>query len=245
MTRLRWSSVLVAGLVLAGLVSGGAAAAQDGGWTHWGGDEHSTRYTPFDQIDAENFEDLEVAWLWRGDNYGPTVDNVMRSTPIYAEGKLFGVAGYRRTVVAMDPATGETLWTFREPTTKRWENSMRKNYGKGVAYEVVDGEGRIYVVTPGFFLHALDPDTGDLIESFGNDGTVDLLADFGYEYHPTDGLPSTVGYITNSSPRSSSTGWWWSATRTSRATGRPGRRTCRGTSWPTTRPAASTSGSSM
>ena len=100
----------------------------------------------------------------------------------------------------MDPATGETLWTFREPTTKRWENSMRKNYGKGVAYEVVNGEGRIYVVTPGFFLHALDPDTGDLIESFGNDGTVDLLADFGYEYHPTDGLPSTVGYITNSSP---------------------------------------------
>ena len=135
------------------------AAAQDEGWTHWGGDERSTRYTPFDQIDADNFEDLEVAWLWRGDNYGPSVDNVMRSTPIYAEGKLFGVAGYRRTVIAMDPATGETLWTFREPSTKRWEDSMRKNYGKGVAYEVVNGEGRIYVVTPGFFLHALDPDT--------------------------------------------------------------------------------------
>ena len=118
MTRSRWGRALVTGLVLAGLFGGGgAASAQDGGWTHWGGDERSTRYTPFDQIDAENFEDLEVAWLWRGDNYGPTVDNVMRSTPIYAEGKLFGVAGYRRTVVAMDPATGETLWTFREPTT--------------------------------------------------------------------------------------------------------------------------------
>ena len=55
-------------------------------------------------------------------------------------------------------------------------------------------------MTPGFFLHALDPDTGYPIESFGDRGTVDLLADFGYEYHPTDGLPSTVGYITNSSP---------------------------------------------
>ena len=190
----------MAALVLAGILGGGAAAAQDGGWTHWGADERSTRYAPFDQIDAENFEDLEVAWLWRGDNYGPAPDNVMRSTPIYAEGKLFGVAGYRRAVVAMDPATGETLWTFREPPTKRWEDSMRKNYGKGVAYDVVDGEGRIYVVTPGFFLHALDPDTGDLVESFGDGGTVDLLADFGYEHHPTDGLPSTVGYITNSSP---------------------------------------------
>ena len=47
------------------------AAAQDGGWTHWGGNAASTRYMPFDQIDASNFEDLEVAWVWRGDNFGP------------------------------------------------------------------------------------------------------------------------------------------------------------------------------
>ena len=162
MTRLRWSRALVAlvaGLVLAGLVNGGAASAQDGGWTHWGADEGSTRYAPFDQIDAENFEDLEVAWLWRGDNYGPSLDNVMRSTPIYAEGKLFGVAGYRRTVVAMDPATGETLWTFREPPTKRWEDSMRKNYGKGVAYDVVNGEGRITSSRPGSFSTRSTPTT--------------------------------------------------------------------------------------
>ena len=69
MTRSRWGRALVTGLVLAGLFGGGgAASAQDGGWTHWGGDERSTRYTPFDQIDAENFEDMEVAWLWRGDS---------------------------------------------------------------------------------------------------------------------------------------------------------------------------------
>ena len=185
---------------LAALVGAATLAAQDGGWTHWGADERSTRYAPLDQINAENFGDLEVAWVWRGDNFGPRVDPLMRSTPIYAEGKLFGVAGYRRTVVAMDPATGETLWTFREPPTGRWERSMRKNYGKGVSYAQVNGEGRIYVVTPGFFLHALDPDTGYPLENFGDGGTVDLLADFGYEYHPTDGLPSEVGYITNSSP---------------------------------------------
>ena len=137
---------------------------------------------------------------WRGDNFGPTVDNILRSTPIYAEGKLFSVAGARRTVVAIDPATGETLWTFREPPTRRWEDSMRKNYGKGVAYENVNGQGRIYVVTPAFFLHALEADTGYPIESFGVNGTVDLLGDFGYEYHPTEGLPADVGYITNSSP---------------------------------------------
>ena len=141
-----------------------------------------------------------MAWVWRGDNFGPHVYNIQRSTPIYADGKLFSVAGERRTVIAMDPATGETLWTFREPSTKRWEDSMRKSYGKGVAYEEVNGQGRIYIVTPAFFLHALDADTGIPVADFGDDGTIDLLANFGYDYHPTDGLPAEVGYITNSSP---------------------------------------------
>ena len=199
LTRTRTlKSLGLAGLAV--LLGATPIVAQDGGWTHWGGNAGSQRYAPHDQINAENFETLEVAWVWRGDNFGPSVDNILRSTPIYAEEKLFGVAGQRRTVVAIDPATGETLWTFREPPTKRWADSMRKNYGKGVAYAQVAGAGRIYVVTPGFFLRALDPDTGYPIADFGDDGTVDLLADFGYPYHPTEGLPSEVGYITNSSP---------------------------------------------
>ena len=190
------------GLLALLLLAAGAAplAAQDGGWTHWGANAGSQRYTPHAQIDGANFESLETAWVWRGDNFGPGVDYILRATPIYAEGKLFSVAGQRRTVVAIDPATGETLWTFREPPTRRWANSMRKNYGKGVAYARVNGAGRIYVVTPAFFLHALEPASGLPVEDFGDGGTVDLLADFGYPYHPQDGLPPEVGYITNSSP---------------------------------------------
>lgn len=172
-----------------------------GEWRYWGGDAWSTRYSPLDQIDAQNFESLEVAWIWRGDNFGPRPERLLRATPLYAEGKLFSVAGSRRAVVAIDPATGETLWMFREPHTKRWENSMRKNYGKGVAYDVVDGRGRIYVVTPAFFLHALDAETGRPIESFARGGTVDLLDDLGpWPHDPNEGLPPEVGYITSSSP---------------------------------------------
>lgn len=169
-------------------------------WTHWGGDAGSSRYSSLDQINADNFTDLEVAWIWRGDNYGPEVDNILRATPIYAEGKLFSVAGSRRQVMAIDPSTGETLWTFRMRHTKRWEDSMRKNYGKGVAYEVVNGRGRIYVVDPGFFLIALDAETGRPVEEFGEDGIVDLLADLGYPYNGDEGVDPALGYITNSSP---------------------------------------------
>ncbi len=181
--------------------SSAALSAQQAEWRHWGSDAASSRYAPFDQIDASNFNDLEVAWIWRSDNYSPTPEPLLRATPIYVDGTLYSVAGSRRTAVAIDPATGETIWTFREPYTKRWEDSMRKNYGKGVAYAEIDGRRTIYLVTPAFFLHALDPATGHPVTSFGDGGKVDLLEDLGpWEHHPEDGLDPAIGYITNSSP---------------------------------------------
>ena len=181
--------------------TGQPSPAPPGDWRHWGADAASSRYSPLDQIDASNFEELEVAWIWKSDNFSPTREPLLRATPIYVDGTLYSVAGSRRTAVAIDPATGETLWTFREPSTKRWEDSMRKNYGKGVAYAEPGGRPTIYLATPGFFLHALDPETGRPIDSFGEGGMVDMLGDLGHwEHHPEDGLPAEVGYITNSSP---------------------------------------------
>jgi quinoprotein glucose dehydrogenase len=109
----------------------------------------------------------------------------------------------------MDPATGETLWSYREPNTFRWEYSMRKDYGKGVAYAEVDGKGVVYIISPAFFLTALDADTGAPLEGFGEPvpiegfaqtGVVDLLAHMGHEYDPFYGIPKEVGYVTSSSP---------------------------------------------
>ena len=122
---------------------------------------------------------------------------------------LITVAGERRYVIAMDAGTGETLWTFREPSTFRWEYSMRKNHGKGVAYANIDGRDIIYVVSPGFFLHALDAHTGQPIAGFGGQvpidgfpetGSVDLLEDLGHPFDPYAGIPLEIGYITSSSP---------------------------------------------
>ena len=159
---------LILSLVL--IVTGSSVlpvAAQDWGnpygeWRYWGADQRSTRYSPLDQINADNFGDLEVAWIWRGDNFGPRPDFIQRNTPIYADGIVYLLAGTRRTLVAVDPATGETLWSFREPNTARWETSPRRNYGRGVAYGEIDGRGVLYMVTPAFFLHAGDAAHGDL-----------------------------------------------------------------------------------
>ena len=183
-----------------------APGTADGQWHYLGGDAAHTRYSPADQIDADNFEDLEEAWVWNGASFNAASG---RSTPSYINGTLYTVAGPRRHVVAIDPATGETIWSYREPSTPRWEYSMRKDYGKGVAYAEVDGREVIYIVSPAFFLTALDAKTGKPLEGFGKPvpidgfpetGVVDLLADLGHEYDPYEGIPLEKGYITSSSP---------------------------------------------
>ena len=175
-------------------------------WTHLGGNAHHTRYTPATNITPENFGELQEAWVWNGASFDAQSG---RSTPSYVNGKLYTVAGPRRHVIAMDPETGETLWSYREPNTFRWEYSMRKDYGKGVAYAEVDGKGVIYIISPAFFLTALDADTGAPLPGFGKPvpidgfaqtGVVDMLEDLGHPYDPYYGIDKEVGYLTSSSP---------------------------------------------
>ena len=201
--------VFIASAFFAAAVGAQERGNPEGEWRYQSGDAWGTRSSTLDQVHAGNFDDLEIAWVWRGDNYGPKPSFLSKSTPSYIDGLLYTVVGYRRTVVAMDPATGETVWTYREPTTRRWEESMRSSYGKGVGHEFVDGRLVIYVISPAFFLHAFDGKTGEHLEGFGKPvplegfpktGVVDLLADFGHNYDPYEGLPPTVGYITSSSP---------------------------------------------
>lgn len=175
-------------------------------WFTLGGDYAHTRYTPADEITAENFDELEVAWEWDGSSFNGYSG---RSTPTYVDGKLFTVSGPRRNVVAIDPKTGETLWAYRLPNTRRWEYSMRASYGKGIGYSRINGKGVVYISTPGFFLVALDAETGAPLEGFGGQvpidtfpetGVVDMLADLGHPYDPYEGIPLETGYITASSP---------------------------------------------
>jgi len=199
-------AVATAGLFFSFQALAQAPGTADGAWHYLGGDSAHTRYSPADEIDADNFEDLEEAWVWDGASFNAASG---RSTPSYINGVLYTVAGPRRHVVAIDPDTGETIWSYREPNTTRYEYSMRKDYGKGVAYANVDGRDVIYIVSPAFFLTALDAKTGEPLEGFGkkvpvdgfpDTGVVDMLADLGHEYDAYEGIPLETGYITSSSP---------------------------------------------
>src|ERR1700689_5859703 len=166
--------LMIAAMSLATITA--TAYAQQGGpangeWRVNGGDAGSTRYSPLDQINAANVKNLQVVFRWKAQNMGPTPQGAWEVTPLMVGGKLYVTAGTGRTVVAIDAATGETLWLYNGDDTK--ERGAVRPVNRGLSYWS-DGKGddRILFVTPGYQLVALNAHTGVPIASFGGDAHV-------------------------------------------------------------------------
>lgn len=153
------------------------SGAKNGEWRTYGGDLGSTRYAPLEQINAGNFNKLEVAWRFKTDSLGPRPEFKFEATPLVVHGVLYSTAGSRRAVVALDAATGELLWMHSENEGVRGTYAPRQLSGHGVAYWTDGKEERVLYVTPGYRLIALDAKTGIPIPSFGKNGVVDLKQD--------------------------------------------------------------------
>ncbi len=181
----------VALLVAAGLPSAAQTGAKNGEWRSYVGDLGSTRYSPLDQINAGNFKNLEVAWRFKSDSLGPRPEFNFQSTPLMVNGVIYTTAGTRRAVVALDAATGEMLWMHSENEGKRADAAPRKLSGRGLAYWTDGRDARIYYVTIGYRLVALDAKTGAPVAGFGQSGIVDLRMDDDQEMDP---IEADIGY---------------------------------------------------
>jgi len=174
MKSLKLSIALATGLLAAAHAYGAEQGTTNGEWPTYGGDLSNTRYAPLGQIDAENFADLEIAWRFRADSFGPEPETRYQGTPLMVGGVVYATAGSRRAVVALDAATGEILWMHREDEGERGAGAPRTLSGRGLAYWSDGDEERIVYVTPGYRMLALDAATGNPVAGFGEHGVVDL-----------------------------------------------------------------------
>ncbi len=190
--KLHQFRLLILSILLAPSVPAQQGATK-GEWRFYGGDAGSTKYSPLEQINASNVKQLEIAWRWKAENFGPRPDYNWETTPLMIGGVLYFTAGSRRDAIAVDAATGETLWMYRLDEGERGARAARTQ-NRGLAYWT-DGksDSRILLISPGFQLIALNAKTGVPIASFGKGGIVEL----------TEGLDRDVvkpGQIGSSSP---------------------------------------------
>jgi glucose dehydrogenase len=181
---LSFVSAIVVLAVFGGLLGGsihvsgqasGLPSTKNGDWPHYTADIHGTRYSPLDQINASNFNQLEVAWRFKTDNLGPRPEFKLEGTPLAIKGVLYTTGGTRRSVIALDGKTGEVMWTHSLREGKRAAVSPRQLSGRGVSYWT-DGKGddRVIYITTGFQMVELHAKSGALVASFGKGGILDL-----------------------------------------------------------------------
>src|ERR1700686_1253887 len=150
-------------------------STKNGEWPMYTADLRGSKYSPLDQINASNFNKLEVAWRFKTDNLGPRPEYKLEGTPIMVKGVVYTTGGTRRSVVALDAKTGELLWAYSLREGTRAAIAPRQLSGRGLSYWT-DGKGddRVVFVTTGYRLVELSAHTGQLIANFGKNGIVDL-----------------------------------------------------------------------
>ncbi|MGA1054709.1 MAG: PQQ-dependent dehydrogenase, methanol/ethanol family [Pseudohongiellaceae bacterium] len=132
------------------------ADADVGNWLTYGRTYQEQRFSPLDQINDENIDQLGLAWSLEL----PTNQNV-ESTPLAIDGVLYLTLPWSR-VVAVDGATGEQLWLYDPEVPGEWNINVCCGFDNrgAAAYE-----GKIIFGTLDGRLIALDAGTGQPVWS--------------------------------------------------------------------------------
>ena len=176
--KYRLRSLVIGILVLTISACGKKDTTQNVDWTDYGGNKAGTRYSPLNQINSQNVQNLKTAWTYNtGENNAGERGIDLQCQPIVVNGVMYATTP-KMKLFAVDAAKGKEKWKF-DPfadTTK----PARFHAIRGVAYwEDKDDKRIIYSV--GSDLYAINAVTGREIKTFGIDGKADLHEGLGDE----------------------------------------------------------------
>jgi len=167
--RCKWMLQTVGlGVLLALAASGTQAQFAAGDWPFYRHDLEGQGYSSLKQINASNVANLVQSWTYTLSERGG-----LEVTPIAVNGVVY-LPGANK-ILALDGATGKEIWHF----------DVQMAPTRGVAYWPGDRDhaARIIFTTFNKKVMALDAASGKPVDSFGNNGVVDL--DVGYNGVPT------------------------------------------------------------
>ncbi|MDO3386492.1 pyrroloquinoline quinone-dependent dehydrogenase [Gilvimarinus sp. SDUM040013] len=158
-----------------------AASLPDVDWPVYLGDKSSSQYSALDQINTNNVNRLEVAWIYRTGGLWSETQAQIQTNPLVIDGVLYGLTP-RINVFALDATSGRKLWQFdpAQHGTLVDDESAARSLGnaRGLAYWRDGDDQRLFVVI-GSKLHAINATDGGLVKSFGEQGSVDLRKGLG------------------------------------------------------------------
>lgn len=137
-------------------------------WATYKGDEKSSSYSPLDQINVSNVNQLQTVWTLEMNDLPQGEQPVSsQSNPIVIDGVMYANSA-KQSVYAIDAQTGKQIWAFNALAEGEPSAASR-----GVTYWEKGGDKRI-LYSAGNYLLAINAKTGKLIRSFGDKGKVNL-----------------------------------------------------------------------
>lgn len=158
-------------------------------WPVYLGDKAVSHYSSLKQINTANVSQLKVAWIYHTNDVSASDHSQIQCNPIEIDGVLYATSPMLK-LFALNAATGRQLWKF-DPFSDTSSTKARINVNRGVTFWT-DGKNKSIYYVAGYFLYAINANTGKPVNTFGKDGKVDLR----------DGLDRDVKdlYITATSP---------------------------------------------
>jgi quinohemoprotein ethanol dehydrogenase len=124
-------------------------------WLTNGGSLSNARYSPLDEIDSENVDELKGVWMTHLNGSGEATKYSAEAQPIVYEGVMYVVTG-ADDVFAVDVETGKKLWVYEAKLPEQIDTVCCGWTNRGVAL----GEGMVFLGQLDGSLVALDQTTG-------------------------------------------------------------------------------------
>jgi Glucose dehydrogenase len=184
------------------------AGEQQKNWTHWGNTTHGDRFAALDQINKQNVDKLQVAWVAHtGDipvSNGSGAED--QNTPLQVGDTLFVCTPYSK-VLALDVDSGKEKWRYdSKATAPNWQRCRGLGYYEE-SQKVTTAENnsapaacprRLFLPTTDARLIAINADTGKPCADFGDNGVVDLSVGMGEikpGYYQQTSTPLVAGNV--------------------------------------------------
>jgi quinoprotein glucose dehydrogenase len=182
--RIRRAGLALAFSLVAEVFAADPSHASGDDWPAYLGNPARTLYSRLDQINKGNVADLRVAWTFDTGDVGE-----YQSNNLVVDGVVY-TASPARNVIALNAATGETLWRFNPGSEQQGPPGRRQ---RGVLYWA-DGDDRRIFTAAGTRLYALQAATGRPIRTFGENGSLHLGTGLRAKGVPNAGL-NTPGVL--------------------------------------------------
>src|SRR5262245_51614646 len=123
-----------------------------GDWLNWRRTDNAWGYSPLDQINRQNAQQLQLAWSWAMNDSGSN-----QAAPLVHDGIMY-LPNPRGVIQALDAATGDLIWEYRPAADAA--AAPAGGEGRGIQRNIAIFGDRIFGTTNDAHVIALDARTG-------------------------------------------------------------------------------------